>query len=86
VSNILDKSVALSADPMEVVVDQSAPVGDEVSKLANQFSLPEDYDITVRHPDTKEGMLHNSCFDSPIYKLFSNSTFPRVDICGTGCC
>ena len=41
--------------PMDVVVDQAAPVGDEVSKLANQFSLPEDYDITVRHPDTKVG-------------------------------
>jgi hypothetical protein len=41
---------------MEVVVDQAAPVGDEVSKLANQFSLiPEDYDITVRHPETKAG-------------------------------
>lgn len=39
--------------PTDVVVDQAAPVSDEISKLANHFPVPEDYDLTWKHPETK---------------------------------
>lgn len=79
--------VAISAEatPNEAVVDQAAPVGDEVSKLANQFSLPEDYDISVRHPDSKECMLIVLFYYSFIQTFCSHATVTGTYVCRTRC-
>ncbi len=55
--------VAISTDTPEgdITVDQANNVGDEISKLTNQYSIPAEYHASVQHPETKEGMITFVC-------------------------